>query len=74
MPQNQNATQNPVQVDLVHNSAEPNLEAHVPVGQSGAVNSNPTDNPSNAVPSAVLNSLGKAVRLTVAGVRFSNPS
>jgi hypothetical protein len=56
------------QVDLIHVASLPNIEVHVPNGQS-ASNSlgNPTDNP--APPKS-----GTAVTAKISGLRFQNPS
>jgi hypothetical protein len=61
------------QVDLVHVASLPNIEVHVPNGQSASnTNGNPTDNP--APPRS-----GSAVSVKISGtdkqtVRFQNPS
>ncbi len=61
------------QVDLIHPASLPNIEVHVPNGQSASnTNGNPTDNP--APPKS-----GTAVSAKISGtdkltVRFQNPS
>jgi hypothetical protein len=61
------------QVDSVHTTTLPNLEIHVPNGQSAVVNTDPASNPTVHAKGA-SNSASKAVQVTVSGVKFSNPS